>query len=148
MGILFESVTYKRYERQGMQHCVKLLRCQTSVPDKETSDLSCRRLARVPEVFLACGGNFSVLAEGRHIFGHRPKPRAAGHYKDLTETGNRARKVSGTQGSREHKSRNTREHKGGGVLPYMAYTGKCRLTEYGFRPRCPKQRIQFRASLS
>ena len=35
----------------------------------------------VPEVFLACGGNFR-----------------AGHYKDLTETGNRARKVSGTQG--------------------------------------------------
>ena len=34
---------------------------------------------------------FSVLAEGRHIFG-------AGHYKDLTETGNRARKFSGTQG--------------------------------------------------
>ena len=25
-------------------------------------------------------------------------PRVAGHYKDLTETGNRARKVSGTQG--------------------------------------------------
>ena len=49
---------------------------------------------------------FSVLAEGRHIFGRRPKPREklapeafrAGHYKDLTETGNRARKVSGTQG--------------------------------------------------
>ena len=35
----------------------------------------------VPEVFLACGGNFR-----------------AGHYKDLTETGNRARKVSGTRG--------------------------------------------------
>ena len=35
---------------------------------------------------------FSVLAEGRHIFGHRPKPRAA------TETGNHARKVAGTQG--------------------------------------------------
>ena len=44
---------------------------------------------------------FSVLAEGRHIFGRRPKPRAAkprekpafraGHYKDLTETGNRGR---------------------------------------------------------
>ena len=33
---------------------------------------------------------FSVLAEGRHIFGR--------HYKDLPETGNRARKVSGTQG--------------------------------------------------
>ena len=45
----------------------------------------------------------SVLAEGRHIFGRRPMPRAAKprekHYKDLTETGNRARKVSGTQGS-------------------------------------------------
>ena len=48
---------------------------------------------------------FSVLAEGQHIFGRRPKPRAAkprekraGHYKDLTETGNLARKVSGTQG--------------------------------------------------
>ena len=54
----------------------------------------------------------SVLAEGRHIFGRRQKPRAAkpgekafraghqpGHYKDLTETGNRARKVCGTQGT-------------------------------------------------
>ena len=36
---------------------------------------------------------FSVLAEGWHVFGRRPKPRA-GHYKDLTETGSRARKVS------------------------------------------------------
>ena len=52
---------------------------------------------------------FSVLAEGRHVFGRRPKTRAvkprekrvflAGHYKDLTETGNGARKVSGTQGT-------------------------------------------------
>ena len=42
---------------------------------------------------------FSVLAKGRHIFGCRPKPRAAGHYKDLTETGNRTRQVSGTQGT-------------------------------------------------
>ena len=33
---------------------------------------------------------FSVLAEGRS---------RAGYYEDLTETGNRARKVSGTQGS-------------------------------------------------
>ena len=44
----------------------------------------------------------SGLAEGRHIFGRRPKPREkafrAGHYKDLTETGNRARKVSGHPG--------------------------------------------------
>ena len=48
----------------------------------------------------------SVLAEGRHVFGRRPKPRAvrAGHYKDLTETGNRARKVSGTQGM-SHEAR-------------------------------------------
>ena len=35
--------------------------------------------------FLVCGGNFR-----------------AGHYKDLTETGNRARKVSGTQGTQMH----------------------------------------------
>ena len=49
---------------------------------------------------------FSVLAEGRHVFGRRPKPREkafrAGHYEDLTETGNRARKVSGTQGNHNH----------------------------------------------
>ena len=37
----------------------------------------------------------SVLAEGRHVFGRSRE----GHYKDLTETGNRARKVSGTQGN-------------------------------------------------
>ena len=53
---------------------------------------------------------FSVLAEGRHIFGRGPKPRAAkprqkaafraGRYKDLTESGNCARKVSGTQGTK------------------------------------------------
>ena len=36
---------------------------------------------------------FSVLAEGRSH-----ERRSAGHYKDLIETGNRARKVSGTQG--------------------------------------------------
>ena len=36
---------------------------------------------------------FSVLAEGRSH-----ERRSAGHYKDLTETGNRSRKVSGTQG--------------------------------------------------
>ena len=28
---------------------------------------------------------------------------------------------------------------GGGVLPYMAYTGMCRWTGYGFWPQCPKQ---------
>ena len=43
---------------------------------------------------------FSVLAEGRHIFGRSPKPKLfrAGRYKDLTETGNRTRKVSSTLG--------------------------------------------------
>ena len=48
---------------------------------------------------------FLVLAEGRHIFGRRPKPWAfrAGHYKDLTESRNRARKVSGTQGKLDAK---------------------------------------------
>ena len=42
---------------------------------------------------------FSVSAKARHIFGRRPKPRAAKRVTtDLTETGNRARKVSATQG--------------------------------------------------
>ena len=43
---------------------------------------------------------FFSPAAGIFGVGRRPKPRAvrAGHYKDLTETGNRARKVSGTQG--------------------------------------------------
>ena len=57
---------------------------------------------------------FSVLVEGRHIFGRRPKPRAAkpreGHYKDLTETGNRARKVSGTQGRSDMQFRGKLEY--------------------------------------
>ena len=39
---------------------------------------------------------FSVLAEFRHFFGRRLFARVTN--KDLTETGNRARKVSGTQG--------------------------------------------------
>ena len=43
---------------------------------------------------------FFSRAAGIFGAGRRPKPREkrAGHYKDLTETGNRARKVSGTQG--------------------------------------------------
>ena len=41
---------------------------------------------------------FSVSAEDQHIFALSSAPSfRAGHYKDLTETGNRARKVSGTQ---------------------------------------------------
>ena len=31
-----------------------------------------------------------------------PREKRAGQYKDLTETGNHARKVSGTQGTPEH----------------------------------------------
>ena len=51
---------------------------------------------------------FSRVRREFSVFGRRPKPRAAkprekafraGHYKDLTETGNRARNVSGTQGT-------------------------------------------------
>ena len=47
---------------------------------------------------------FSVSA-----FGRTPKPREkrafrAGHYKDLTETRNRARKVSGTQGTADFRA--------------------------------------------
>ena len=41
--------------------------------------------------FLRVQREFSVLAEDQHIFGRRPN-------EDLTETANRARKVSGTQG--------------------------------------------------
>ena len=36
----------------------------------------------------------------------------------------------------------------GGVLPYMAYTGMCKWTGYGFWPLCPKQGMWIRASLS
>ena len=38
---------------------------------------------------------FSRVRREFSVFGRR----RAGHYKDLTETGNRARKVSGTQGT-------------------------------------------------
>ena len=47
----------------------------------------------VPEVFLACGRNLQCRPKADRSSAFR-----AGHYKDLTETGNRARKVSGTQG--------------------------------------------------
>ena len=53
----------------------------------ENALLNGAELPWVPEVFLACGGNFRCWP---------------GHYKDLTETGNRARKVSGTQGRAEY----------------------------------------------
>ena len=49
-----------------------------------------------PEVFLVCGGNFRCWP--KTDTSSAPSSRA-GHYKDLTETENRARKVSGTQGT-------------------------------------------------
>ena len=61
----------------------------------------------VPEVFLACGGNFRCWPKAEATSGEAArktfrfsvrKAFRAGHYEDLTETGNRARKVSGTQG--------------------------------------------------
>ena len=57
------------------------------------------RVPWVPEVFLACGGKFRCWpkADTSSAVG-RSREKNAGHYKDLTETGNRARKVSGTQG--------------------------------------------------
>ena len=68
-----------------------------------------RRLTLGTRGFSCVRREFSVSTEGRHSFDRTPKPRAAkprekrafraGHYKDLTETGNRARKVSGTQGT-------------------------------------------------
>ena len=58
------------------QEFVRLEFCQLQA----LSTLGTRGFSRVRR-------EFSVLAEGRHI-----------HYKDLTETGNRTRKVSGTQG--------------------------------------------------
>ena len=68
-----------------------------------TENWLCRHVTGYPayQRFFSRAAELSVLAEGRHIFGRRPTPREkrAGHYKDLTETGNRARKVSGTQGS-------------------------------------------------
>ena len=51
--------------------------------------------------FLACNGNFRCWpkADTSSAVGRsREKNFSAGHYKDLTKTGNRARKVSSTQG--------------------------------------------------
>ena len=48
-----------------------------------------------------CGGNFRCWpkADTSSAIGQSHERRIrAGHYKDLTETGNRARKVSGTLG--------------------------------------------------
>ncbi|CAH3176526.1 unnamed protein product, partial [Porites evermanni] len=59
----------------------------------------------VPEVFLACGGNFRCRPKAEATSGEAAR-KTAGHYKDLTETGNRARKVSGHQGILQPKQLN------------------------------------------
>ena len=56
------------------------------------SPIAWNMLPWVPEVFLACGGTFQCWPKAEATSGE------AGRYKDLTETGNYARKVSGTQG--------------------------------------------------
>ena len=64
--------------------------------------LSCNNVPWVPEVFLACGENFRCWpkADTSSAVGRRHERRSREkNYKDLTETGNRARKISGTQGS-------------------------------------------------
>ena len=58
--------------------------------------------------------------------GWRSGPEAfrAGHYKDLTETGNRARKVSGTQGTIfEIREENGRSRRDSHRLTHMAFMG-------------------------
>ena len=62
--------------------------------------LACWTLPWVPEFFLVCDGNFRCWpkADTSSAVGRSHEFRA-GHYKDFTETGNCAGKVSGTQGS-------------------------------------------------
>ena len=78
----------------------------------------------VPEVFLACGGNFRCWpkANTSSAVGRSRE----GHYKDLTETGNRARKVSGTQGKMAPK-----ETKKKMLMQNFGFTTKSIMVCYG-----------------
>jgi len=66
-----------------------------------------RNYINTNEILGELSQRFFSRAAGIFGVGRRPKADTslalgrsrAGHYKDLTETGNRARKVSGTQGS-------------------------------------------------
>ena len=82
---LYCNVTIRGSVAERLERWTKRPRVQFSLWPLAT--LGTRGFSRVRR-------EFSVLAEGRHISGRRPKPRAA------TETGNSARKVSGTQGNR------------------------------------------------
>jgi len=75
--------------------------CYECYMESKTSELKACGLPWVSEGFLACGGNFRCWpkADTSSAVGRRHERRRS-HYKDLTETGNRARKVSGTQGTR------------------------------------------------
>ena len=69
----------------------------------ETSVTVNNNIPWVPEVFLVYCGNFRCWPKADtsspRAAKSREKTYRAGHYKDLTETGNCARKVSGTQGN-------------------------------------------------
>ena len=79
---------------------------KTAIDQKISSIMTVTRTLLGTKGSLACDGNFrcwpkadTSSAVGRsHERRSREKNFSAGHYKDLTETGNRARKVSGTQG--------------------------------------------------
>ena len=62
--------------------------------------IQCTKPWSYPEVFLACGRNFwcGSKADTSSAIGGSHEQPSTGHYKDLTETRNCARKVSGTQG--------------------------------------------------
>ena len=62
-------------------------RCSRKLPTETTC-----KVPRVPEAFLAYDGNFWCWPKAE-------TPLAVGRSHDLTETGNCARKISGTQGT-------------------------------------------------
>ena len=69
------------------------------------------QLPWVPEVFLACGGNFRCRPKSNTASAvGRRREKNVGHFQDLTETGNRARKVYGTQGTSQPFVQNNAWH--------------------------------------
>ena len=70
------------------------------VPQEVVRQLSCPKSGPSDLTVLTIG---SALSKG---WRSGPEAFRAGHYKDLTETGNRARKVSGTQGSSQSVVKN------------------------------------------
>ena len=79
------------------QQSLKVQECLTSYNFLSKISYASLHVPWVPEVILACGRNFRCWpkADTSSAVGRS----RAGHYKDLTETGNRARKVSGTRGT-------------------------------------------------